>query len=196
MLMDTFGDYLTQILPAKCLENMKNFRQKYVCLEFMKNFRQKYICLENMENFRQKYVCLENMKNFRQKYILKTSTGDVSDVDVLPQWEEIHISLEAEFLGEDICTFFGNGHSDSLKVMEIEGVASRKVLAKFARKCREVAWEALLRHPIPQLGGPGVIIQIDESKFNYKSKVGTQHDPKYQGCLERWPNTTRVTRVT
>ena len=85
MLMDTFGDYLTQILPAKCLENMKNFRQKYVCLEFMKNFRQKYICLENMENFRQKYVCLENMKNFRQKYILKTSTGDVSDVDVLPQ---------------------------------------------------------------------------------------------------------------
>ena len=75
--------------------------------------------------------------------------------------------------------------SDSLKVMEIEGIASRKVLVKFARKCREVAWEALLRHPIPQLGGPGVIIQIDESKFNYKSKVGTQHEPRYQGCLER-----------
>ena len=72
MLMDTFGEYLTQILPAKCLENMKNFRQKY--------------------------MCLENMKNFRQKCILKTSTGDVPDVDVLPKWEEIHISLEAEFL--------------------------------------------------------------------------------------------------
>ena len=85
MLMDTFGDYLTQILPAKCLENMKNFRQKF-------------ICLENMKNFRPKDICLENMKNFRQKCILKTSTGDVSDVDVLPQWEEIHISLEAEFL--------------------------------------------------------------------------------------------------
>ena len=85
MLMDTFGEYLTQILPAKYLENMKNFRQKY-------------ICLENMKNFRQKDICLENMKNFRQKCILKTSTGDVSDVDVLPQWEEIHISLEAEFL--------------------------------------------------------------------------------------------------
>ena len=73
--------------------------------------------------------------------------------------------------------------SDSLKVMEIEGIASRKVLVKFARKYREVAWEALLRHPIPQLGGPGVIIQIDESKFNHKSKVGTQHDPRCQGCF-------------
>lgn len=59
MLMDTFGEYLTQILPAKCLENMKNFGPKD--------------------------ICLENMKNFRQKCILKTSTGDVSDVDVLPQ---------------------------------------------------------------------------------------------------------------
>ena len=73
--------------------------------------------------------------------------------------------------------------SDSLKVMEIEGIASRKVLVKFARKYREVAWEALLRHPIPQLGGPGVIIQIDESKFNHKSKLGTQHDPRCQGCF-------------
>jgi len=32
-----------------------------------------------------------------KKYMFKTST-DVSDVDVLPQWEQIHISLEAEFL--------------------------------------------------------------------------------------------------
>ncbi|PFX23481.1 hypothetical protein AWC38_SpisGene11974 [Stylophora pistillata] len=56
-------------------------------------------------------------------------------------------------------------------MMEIEGTASQKVLGKFARKCRQVAWEALLRHPIPQLGGPGVIMQIDESKFNHKSKV-------------------------
>ena len=55
--------------------------------------------------------------------------------------------------------------------METEGVASRKILVKFARKCREVAWDALLRHPIPQLGRPGVTVQIDESKFNHKSKV-------------------------
>ena len=71
---------------------------------------------------------------------------------------------------------------DSLKVMEIEGIASRKVLVKFARKCCEVAWEALILHPIPQLGDPGVIIQIDESKFNHKSKVGTQHYGMCQGC--------------
>ena len=67
--------------------------------------------------------------------------------------------------------------------MAIEGTASRKVLVKFARKCREVAWEALLRHPIPQLGGPGVIIQIDESKFNHKSKV-CQNSPRMQ--LDRY----------
>ena len=41
--------------------------------------------------------------------------------------------------------------------MAIDATASRKVLLKFARKCRAVAWEALLRHPIPQLGGPSVI---------------------------------------
>ena len=56
-------------------------------------------------------------------------------------------------------------------MMEIEGTTSQKVLVKYARKCRQVAWEALLRHPIPQLGGPGVIVQIDESKLNHKSKV-------------------------
>ena len=55
--------------------------------------------------------------------------------------------------------------------METEGVASRKILVKFSRKCREVAWDALLRHPIPHLGGLGVTVQIDESKFNHKSKV-------------------------
>ena len=64
--------------------------------------------------------------------------------------------------------------------MAIEGTASRKVLVKFARKCREVAWEALLRHPIPQLGGPGVIIQIDESKFNQVC----QNSPRMQ--LDRY----------
>ena len=63
------------------------------------------------------------------------------------------------------------GTNDSLKVMGIEGTASRKVWNKFTRKCSEVAWGALLRNPITQLGGPGVIIQIDESKFNHKSKV-------------------------
>lgn len=60
--------------------------------------------------------------------------------------------------------------------MEIEGTASQKVLVKFARKCRQVAWEALLRHPIPQLGGPGVIVQIDESAFNLQvqgEKIGS-----------------------
>ena len=56
-------------------------------------------------------------------------------------------------------------------MMEIEGTASQKVLVKFSRKCRQVAWEALLRHPILQLGGPGVIVQVGESKFNHKSKV-------------------------
>ena len=56
--------------------------------------------------------------------------------------------------------------------METEGVASRKILVRFARKSREVAWDALLCHPIPQLGGPLVTVQIDEFKFNHKSKVG------------------------
>ena len=46
--------------------------------------------------------------------------------------------------------------------METEGVATRKILVKFSRKGRKVAWDALLRHPIPQLGGPGVTVQIDE----------------------------------
>ena len=55
--------------------------------------------------------------------------------------------------------------------MEIEGIAKGKALVKFALRCREIAWQALLLHPIPRLGGPGVIVQIDESKFNHKSKV-------------------------
>ena len=49
----------------------------------------------------------------------------------------------------------------SIKVMGIEGTASRKVLDKSARKGQEIAWDALLHNPIPQLGGPGVIIQVD-----------------------------------
>ncbi|XP_068675925.1 uncharacterized protein [Montipora capricornis] len=73
-------------------------------------------------------------------------------------------------------------HKCSLRMMEIEGTASQKVLVKFARKCRQVAWEALLRHPIPQLGGPGVIVQIDESKFNHKSKFHRGRRPQ----RERW----------
>ena len=60
---------------------------------------------------------------------------------------------------------------DSLTAMFFEGIASRKILIKMARKCREMAWQALILHPIPRLGGPGVIVQIDESKFNHKSKV-------------------------
>ena len=59
------------------------------------------------------------------------------------------------------------GTNDSIKVMGIEKSSENK----FARKCREVAWGAVLRNPIPQLGGPGVIMQIDESKFNHKSKI-------------------------
>ena len=62
-------------------------------------------------------------------------------------------------------------NKDSLTIMEIEGVASKKTLVKLSRSCREICWQALLLHPIPQLGGPGVIVQIDESMFNHKSKV-------------------------
>ena len=64
---------------------------------------------------------------------------------------------------------------DSLLVMERDWIARRKALIKFARRCREIAWQALLLHPIPRLGGPGVVVQIDESKFNHKSKVGLAH---------------------
>ena len=49
----------------------------------------------------------------------------------------------------------------SIKIMGIEGTASRKVLDKSARKGQEIAWEALVHNPIPQLGGSGVIIQVD-----------------------------------
>ena len=58
-------------------------------------------------------------------------------------------------------------------MMSLEGIASRKTLVKLARQCREVAWCALILHPVPMLGGPGVIIQIDGSKFNHKSKVSS-----------------------
>ena len=51
---------------------------------------------------------------------------------------------------------------DSLTAMFFKGIASRKILIKMARKCREMAWQALILHPIPRLGGPGVIVQIDE----------------------------------
>ena len=60
---------------------------------------------------------------------------------------------------------------DSLRAIFFEGIASRKALIKIARKYREVAWQALILHSIPRLGGPGGIIQIDESKFSHKSKV-------------------------
>lgn len=60
---------------------------------------------------------------------------------------------------------------DSLKVVEEEGIAKGKALVMFARHCREIAWQTLLLHPIPRLGGSGVVVQIDESKFNHKSKV-------------------------
>ena len=46
----------------------------------------------------------------------------------------------------------------SIKVMGIEGTASRKVLDKSARKSQEIAWDALLHNPIPQLGGPGTVL--------------------------------------
>lgn len=85
-------------------------------------------------------------------------------------------------LGRQLHFLWQWAQQDSLKIMAIEGTASRKVLVKFARKCREVTWEALLRHPIPQLGGPGVIVQIDESKFNHKSKVSTQTDRCLFSC--------------
>ena len=49
----------------------------------------------------------------------------------------------------------------SIKAMGIEGTASRKVLDKSARKGQDIAWDALLHNPIPQLGDPGVIIQVD-----------------------------------
>ena len=42
--------------------------------------------------------------------------------------------------------------------MGIEGTASRKVLDKSARKDQEIAWDALLHNPIPQLGGPGTVL--------------------------------------
>jgi len=60
---------------------------------------------------------------------------------------------------------------DSLKVMAEEGIAKRKALVKFARHCCKIAWQTLLLHSIPRLRGPGIIVQIDESKFNHKSKV-------------------------
>ena len=64
---------------------------------------------------------------------------------------------------------------DPLLVMERQGIARRKALIKFARRCREIARQTLLLHPIPRLGGTGVVVQIDESKLNHKSKVGLAH---------------------
>ena len=59
-------------------------------------------------------------------------------------------------------------NKDSLTIMEIEGVASKKMLVKLSHSCRDLWWQALLLHPIPQLGGPGVIVQIEESMFSHK----------------------------
>ena len=75
---------------------------------------------------------------------------------------------------------------DSLRVMSLEGIATRKTLVKLARNCREVAWHALILHPIPMLGDPGVIVQIDESKFNHKSKV----------CRRKFYDAYRHTKLT
>ena len=66
--------------------------------------------------------------------------------------------------------FSGNG----LKKIPREPCFSRELRrAKFSSKWLENVekWQALILYPIPRLGGPGVIIQIDESKFNHKSNV-------------------------
>ena len=61
--------------------------------------------------------------------------------------------------------------------MSSKGVAnSRTTLVRFARKCREVAWQTIVLHPIARLGGPGIIVQIDESMFNHKSKISFRVD--------------------
>ena len=69
MLMDTFGEYLTQILPAKCLGNMKNFRQEYI----------------NIHTYRQTDRQTDYEKLLSQISYNINSTGDASDVDVHPQ---------------------------------------------------------------------------------------------------------------
>ena len=84
-------------------------------------------------------------------------------------------SLEVISLQQQMHFLWKWRQKDSLLVMEREGIARRKALIKFARRCREIVWQTLLLHPIPRLGGPGVVVQIDESKFNHKCKVGLAH---------------------
>ena len=104
------------------------------------------------------FYCCPVRKCHRCKRFKSVRTGSFFEATKLPLQQHV------QFLWKW-------SQSGSLTLMSSEGIASKKTLVKMSRHCREVAWRALILHPIPMLGGPGVIVQIDESKFNHKSKV-------------------------
>ena len=97
-------------------------------------------------------------KCHRCKRFNSVRTGSFFEATKLPLQQHVHFPWKWS-------------QSGSPTLMSSEGIASKKTLVKMSRHCREVAWRVLILHPIPMLGGPGVIVQIDESKFNHKSKV-------------------------
>ena len=97
-------------------------------------------------------------KCHRCKRFKSVRTGSFSEATKLPLQQHVQA---LEMITEGLLNF---------NVIRRECIKenARKNVPALSRSCVACANQL---HPIPMLGGPGVIVQIDGSKFNHKSKI-------------------------